>query len=127
MRHVMLYPEAGGYRRNRRVECRACGGFFDTGRVDDGSGCPLDRCGSKQQLRCPTRGCAQWRDVDNLTSSCGGCGELLTVRCPRCGASCTVEELLASAGNCQCEEWLFEAVNEHRLTLCRTKEVWVHS
>lgn len=37
-----------------------------------------------------------------------------------------MDEILAGAGHCPCKEWLLDTVNERRLMLCRTKEVWVH-
>lgn len=125
MRHVLLYPEAGGYKRIRRVLCRECGGYFDTARMEQGGGCPLKQCSSKRQLRCPTRGCVCWREVDDLTSPCEGCGRFFTVRCHDCGASRTVSEIVRDGGTCRCGRELLEALNERKLALCRTQEVWV--
>lgn len=125
MRHVLLYPDAGGYQRVRRVLCRACGGYFDTRLVDAGKGCPLRRCLSKRQLRCPTRGCAEWREIDDLTTRCVGCGEWFAVRCPECHAPRTVGDVLRCSGNCRCGHELVDALNQRKLALCRTREVWV--
>ncbi len=125
VRHVLLYPKAGGYRRVRRVLCRECGGFFATERVDQGVGCPLERCRAKRQMRCPTRACDRWREVDDLTSPCDGCGEVFGVRCPRCRTTRTAAEVVRDAGNCRCGLRLLDALRERRLSLCRTPEVWV--
>lgn len=126
VRHVLLYPEAGGYRRIRRVLCRECGGYFDTARVEQGEGCPLKECRlPEHQLRCPTRGCARWREVNDLISPCEGCGLFFTVKCHDCGTSRTVSEIMRDAGKCRCGQELLEALNERKLVLCRTQEVWV--
>ncbi|TWP47536.1 hypothetical protein FKR81_31735 [Lentzea tibetensis] len=116
-RHVLLYPRAGGYRKVRRVLCHSCGGYFDTARVDAGEGCPLEACGSKLQMRCGTRGCGRWRAVDELTVPCAGCDELFSVRCHECDASRVAGE--------DCGHGLGDAIDERRLRLCRTQEVWV--
>ncbi|TCO62176.1 hypothetical protein [Actinocrispum wychmicini] len=125
-RHVLLYPGAGGYQRVRRVLCRECGGYFDAARVERGKGCPLKQCRHTRQLRCATRGCGQWREVDDLMSRCEGCRGYLTVRCPGCPASWTVGEVLRDSGSCRrCGHGLLEALDERKLALCRTQEVWV--
>jgi hypothetical protein len=60
-----------------------------------------------------------------LTSPCEGCGRDFAVRCHNCRANRTVGKILRYSGRCGCGQELLEALNERKLALCRTQEVWV--
>lgn len=129
-RHVILLPGVGAYARRPFVKCRACQNLFYLDDVLTLRGCPLASCRCLTQLRCPARGCSNFRDVASLGVPCA-CGHQLTVGCAarRCRRRYTLAELTEMyAGptfpTCACGGDLVGVVNDVIRHLVTVRQMW---